>query len=68
MTCGGHLIEKNRQLLKRSVGEVVTDFIPISVFINAKFQNRYKFSVDVWWKTYFLCNDLESSNWNNHFD
>ena len=22
--------------------------------------------MDVWWNNHFLCNDLESSNWNNH--
>ena len=26
MTCGGHFSKSDRQLLKRSVGEVVTDF------------------------------------------
>ena len=24
------------------------------------------FSMDVWWNNHFLCNDLESSSWNNH--
>ncbi len=23
--------------------------------------------MDVWWNNHFLCKDLESSNWNNHF-
>ena len=24
------------------------------------------FLMDVWWNSHFLCNDLESSSWNNH--
>ena len=24
------------------------------------------FLMDVWWNNHFLCNDLESSSWNNH--
>ena len=24
------------------------------------------FLMDVWWNNHFVCNDLESSNWNNH--
>ena len=24
------------------------------------------FLLDVWWNNHFSCNDLESSNWNNH--
>ena len=26
-----------------------------------------QFKVDVWWNNHFLCKDLESSNWNNHY-
>ena len=26
-----------------------------------------QFKLDVWWNNHFLCNDWESSNWNNHF-
>ena len=27
---------------------------------------KQPFWMDVWWNNHFLCNDLESSSWNNH--
>ena len=69
------LPDMNHSPMKESPGEVAVckhltwqsqDPDPWDWIVDLPGTLNNHFLIDVWWNNHFLCNDLESSSWNNH--